>query len=146
MFRNLKKSNFPHSKAEIVTHHIAHQYDEILPASLPGLEVHIVYYCESEIVFDEYGDEESNRLIHIAPMVNGQSSPFTTFPRENGSEGEKRILALLRESARQALWAEALKQAATFEPIDRPMVANHWQATGKIRFPFNVGKPEFFAG
>jgi len=129
-----------------MTHHIAHQYDEILPASLPGLEIHVVYHCESEIVFNEDGDEESNRLIHIAPIVNGQPAPFATFPRENGSEDEKRFLALLRESARQALWAEALKQASAFEPIDRPMVANHWQVTGKIRFPFNAGKPEPFYG
>jgi len=115
-----------------MTHHIAHQYDEILPASLPGLEIHIVYNCESEIVFDEYGDEESNRLISIAPMVNGQPSPFTTFPRENGSEDEKRFLGVLRESARQALWAEALRVAVAFPVHEQMMAAERWQRTGDL--------------
>lgn len=115
-----------------MTHHIAHQYDEIIPASLPGLEVHVIYNCESEIVFDEYGDEESNRLIQIAPMVNGQPSRFTTFPRENGSEDEKRFLALLRESARQALWAKALRVAVAFPVHEQMMAAERWQRTGDL--------------
>lgn len=129
-----------------MTHHIAHQYDELLPASLPGLEIHVVYHCESEIVFDEGGNEESNRLIEMFCRIDGHKPPMYKIPQETDGKEAREFLARLRESARQALWAEALKQAATFEPIDRPMLANHWQATGKIRFPFNVGKPEFFAG
>lgn len=115
-----------------MTHHIAHQYDEILPASLPGLEIHVVYHCESEITFDEYGDEESNRIISIAPTVNGQPAPFATFPRENGSEDEKRFLALLRESARQALWAKALRVAVAFPVHEQMMAAERWQRTGDL--------------
>lgn len=129
-----------------MTHNISHQYDEILQASLPGLQIHVVYHCESEITFDDEGDEESNRLLSIAPVVDGHPSPFQIFPRESGGSDERAFLGVLRESARQALWAEALRQAATFEPIDRPMVANRWQVTGKIRFPLNAGKPEPFYG
>lgn len=92
-----------------MTHSISHEYDEILFPAMPGLEIHVVYKCESEITFDENGDEESNRLISIAPNVNGQHTHFTAFPLESHGEQTKRFLARLRESARQALHAKLLR-------------------------------------
>jgi len=93
-----------------MTHSIYHEYDEILHPAMPDVEVHVVYKCESEITFDEYGNEESNRLISIAPNVNGQHTHFTAFPLETHGEQAKRFLALLRESARQALHAQLLRE------------------------------------
>ncbi len=92
-----------------MTHSISHEYDEILHPAMPGVEVQVVYKCASEITFDENGDEESNRLISIAPNVNGQHTHFTAFPLESDGEQAKRFLARLRESARQALHAKLLR-------------------------------------
>lgn len=95
-----------------MTHYISHEYDEILHPAMPGVEVHVVYKCESEIEFNECGYEESNRLISIAPFVNSQPVHCSEFPDWRMQHGEqtKRFLALLRESARQALHAQLLRE------------------------------------
>ena len=129
-----------------MTHTISHQYDEILQAALPGLEVHVIYNCESEIVFDENGDEESNRLVSIETRVNGvqQLLPVALFPFESEGMEAREFLAKLRESARQALWAEALKVAKESPNVwgDMAKIAEHWQRTGTTKFPVSIGKPE----
>ena len=128
-----------------MTHHISHQYDEILQAALPGLQAHVVYNCESEIVFDDEGNEESNRLLTISATVNGAPAHLPAFPRESGSQDEKRFLALLRESARQALFVKALnvaKKAGFQLTEDRVIVAEHWQRTGSTKLPISLGKPQ----
>lgn len=115
-----------------MTHHVQHQYDEILQAALPGLEVHVIYNCESEIVFDENGDEESNRLVSIETRVNGvqQLLPVSLFPFESEGMEAREFLAKLRESARQALWAEALRQIrGTAVP------PHYWMVTGSMELP-----------
>lgn len=94
-----------------MTHWIAYEYDEILHGLLPGVDSNIVYQCESEIEYGEDGEEVSNRLISVEPFVNRQPAPFYYFPKENGSEQEKRFLALMRESARQALYARQLRES-----------------------------------
>lgn len=97
-------------KNKKMTHYIEHQYDELLTAALPEMEIHAVYICESEIEYDDEGFEVSNRLIHISPFVNGQPAPFNKFPTPSGSKEEKMFLALLRESARQALWVKQMRE------------------------------------
>lgn len=127
-----------------MTHHIQHQYDEILNASLPGLEIHIVYECESEISFDEDGNEESNRLLRISATVNSFSLPLPKFPEAKDGNDAREFLARLRESARQALWAKALKMARSFvadEWTEINFAAERWQRTGSTKIP-TFGKPE----
>lgn len=97
-------------KSRKMTHSISHEYDEILFPAMPGVEIHVVYKCESEIAFDEYGDEESNRLISIAPFVNSRPVHCSEFPEMRHGEQAKRFLARLRESARQALHAQLLRE------------------------------------
>lgn len=94
-----------------MTRTITHQYDEVVFATFPGLEIYIVYDCESEIVFDEDGNEESNRLIDIKATINGRTADISTvkFLRESQGPDVRKFLALLRESARQALYAESLR-------------------------------------
>lgn len=115
-----------------MTHTIKHQYDELLPASLPGLEIHVVYHCESEITFDEYGDEESNRLIEMFFRIDGHNPPMYKIPKETDGKEWREFLALLRESARQALWAKALRVAVAFPVHEQMMAAERWQRTGDL--------------
>lgn len=127
-----------------MTHTIHHQYDEILQASLPGLEIHVVYHCESEITFDEYGDEESNRLIDFYVTVDGKRPPVFKIPSEKDGSDAQKFLAVLRESARQALWAKALKNAVNAATYDENVIdiAERWQRTGSTKLHINIGKPE----
>ena len=128
-----------------MTHHIQHQYDEILNAGLPGLEIHIVYDCESEISFDDEGGEENNRLLEITATVNGQKLSWKDilFPKEIHGQQSREFLALLRESARQALWAKALQMAklTNCQTNELLEVARAWQLTGTPDLP-TFGKPE----
>lgn len=92
-----------------MTKEISHQYDEILHGSLPGLEIHIVYDCESQIVYDEDGDEESNLLTAITCTVNG--APVDgRFPEPKHGEQARNFLARLRENARDALYAQEMRE------------------------------------
>lgn len=129
-----------------MTHTIKHQYDEILNASLPGLEIHVVYHLESEIEIGFDGIEESNRLLSIETLVNGKTAylPALSFPMETDGRDAQKFLALIRESARQALWAEALKVAKESPNVwgDMAKIAEHWQRTGTTKFPVSIGKPE----
>ena len=95
-----------------MTHTISHEYDEILLAKMPGLEIHVVYDCLSEICFDENGDEESNRLLTISASVNGVRQDLAFMRNVYTEQGEdiKRFFAILRESARQALHAQLLRE------------------------------------
>lgn len=93
-----------------MTHYISHEYDEFLFPSMPGVEIYVVYKCESEIEFDDEGLEVSNRLISIAAFVNDQPCPFGHFPRETDGIDANRFLAKLRESARQALHAKLVRE------------------------------------
>lgn len=125
-----------------MTHHIQHQYDEILQADLPGLEIHVIYNCESEIEFGNDGEEVSNRLISISVSVDGKKSAFAFLPRETDGKDAREFLARLRESARQALYAEALRQAEKAAHS-----AERWMRTGSTKLPVkNFGKPEQFYG
>ena len=93
-----------------MTHEIAHQYDEILPAAMPGLEIHVVYECASEISYNEYGDEESNRLLTISAEVNGVPNALPCkFPEMKDGRDAQYFLARLRASAGDALYAQALR-------------------------------------
>lgn len=124
-------------KQKKMTHTIQHTYDEILNAGLPGLEIHIVYNCESEICFDEEGGEESNRLLEIKATVNGVSQTVERlFPYEYDSREAREFLAKLRESARQALWAkaiEAAKEAGYTDAAGINVAAERWQRTGNAK-------------
>lgn len=116
-----------------MTHYIKHQYDELLPPIMPGLEIHVVYNCESEITFGDDGKEESNRLISIEPVVNNHTTHFEKFPEEKDGADARKFLAILRDSARQALWAEALRQAKDAgyaDPQEINTVAYNWQRLG----------------
>lgn len=122
-----------HQKQSKMTHYVKHQYDELVGASLPGLEIHIVYGCESEITFDGTGNEESNRLVKLGAVIHGQLMPHIFFPRETDGKEAREFLAKLRESARQALWAEALRQAKDAgytDPQEINTVAYNWQRLG----------------
>lgn len=129
-----------------MTHTISHQYDEIIQASLPGLEIHVVYHLESEIEIGFDGIEESNRLLSIETLVNGKTAylPALSFPMETDGRDAQKFLALIRESARQALWAKALRIAKDegdeFASINE--LANLWERTGRIKQTLNIGKPE----
>jgi hypothetical protein len=94
-----------------MTKEISHQYDEILHGSLPVLEIHVVYDCESQITYDEDGGEESNILTAITCTVNGTPADIT-FPEEKHGQQAREFLARLRESARQALYAQELREKA----------------------------------
>lgn len=119
-----------------MTHRIQHQYDEILHAAWPGLEIHVIYYCDSEIVIDDEG-EHAPYLLTIRAEINGQQVPAPKFPLYEHGDDTRKFLAKLRESARQALWAKALREAkaagykienAEYEVIE---AAENWQRTGK---------------
>ena len=127
-----------------MTHTISHQYDEIIQASLPGLEIHVVYDCESEIVVDEEGNEETNRLLTISASVDGNLQHLPKFPEEKDGQQTREFLALLRESARQALWAKACRKAQFqgYPPETVNAAAERWMRTGSTKLPINVGKPE----
>jgi hypothetical protein len=94
-----------------MTHEVKHQYDEILHGALPGLEIHIVYDCESQITYDEDGGEEANILTAIACTVNGTPADII-FPEAKHGVESRNFLARLRESARQALYAQELREKA----------------------------------
>ena len=89
---------------------IQFQYDELLTPAMPGLEIHVIYECESVIETDEDGRETDNTLTSIAAIVNEQPTHFERFPLEKHGEQTKRFLAILRESARQALYAKNLRE------------------------------------
>jgi len=90
------------------TKEIQHQYDELLPTSLPGVEVHVIYNCESQITYDHEGNEESNLLTAITATVNGVPVDVV-FPEPKHGEQARQFLALLRGSARDALYAQELR-------------------------------------
>ena len=90
------------------TKEIQHQYDELLPTSLPGVEVHVIYNCQSEISYDENGDELDNILTAITATVNGVPADVI-FPEAKDGEHARNFLARLRESARDALYAQELR-------------------------------------
>lgn len=90
------------------TKEISHQYDQIVHALLPGLQIHIVYDCESQITYDENGDEESNLLTKITCTVNGAPADVI-FPEAKHGQDARLFLALLRESARDALYAQEMR-------------------------------------
>ena len=92
------------------TKEIQHQYDEILPTSLPGVEVHVIYECESQITYDHEGNEESNILTAITCTVNGVPADVI-FPEAKDGEHARNFLARLRESARDALYAQELRES-----------------------------------
>jgi len=92
-----------------MTKEIAHQYDEILHAGLPGLEIHVVYDCESQITYDEDGGEEANILTAITATVNGTPADII-FPEAKHGQQAREFLARIRESARQALYVQELRQ------------------------------------
>ena len=66
------------------TKEISHQYDQIVHALLPGLQIHIVYDCESQITYDENGDEESNLLTKITCTVKGAPADVISRRRNTG--------------------------------------------------------------
>mgnify|MGYP007100107680 FL=1 len=91
-----------------MTKEISHQYDELLHGALPGLQIHIVYDCESQITYDHEGNEESNLLTAITATVNGVPVDVV-FPEPKHGEQARQFLALLRGSARDALYAQELR-------------------------------------
>lgn len=119
-----------------MTHYVKHQYDELLPPIMPGLEIHIIYNCVSEITFGDDGEEENNRIITIEARFNGEQIPLVgkvKFPEEKDGADARKFLAILRDSARQALWAEALRQAKDAgytDPQEINTVAYNWQRLG----------------
>jgi len=92
------------------TKEIQHQYDEILHGKLPGLQIHIVYDCESQITYDHEGNEESNILTEITCTVNGVPADVI-FPEAKHGQDARQFLALLRESARDALYAQEMRDS-----------------------------------
>lgn len=124
-----------------MTHTIEHQYDEILHAAWPGLEIHIVYYCESEIEIDDEGEHDPF-LLTIRAEINGKQVPAPRFPLDEHGQDAKRFLAKLRESARQALWGEAIsaaKSAGYTDPQEINAAAEMWQRTGKAALVLKRG-------
>jgi hypothetical protein len=97
-----------HSMA--MTKEISHQYDELLHGKLPGLEIHVIYDCQSEISYDENGDEIDNILTAITCTVNGVPVDVV-FPEPKHGEQARQFLALLRGSARDALYAQELRES-----------------------------------
>lgn len=122
-----------------MTHYIKHQYDELLPPIMPGLEIHVVYNCESEITFGDDGEEESNRLVSIEPVVNNHTTHFEKFPEEKDGADARKFLAILRDSARKALWAKAMRRADAFPITEQHIVAYRWQTTGSTKL--TLAKP-----
>lgn len=128
-----------------MTHTIEHQYDEILQGAWPGLEIHVVYYCTSEIVIDDEGEHDPF-LLTIRAEVNGAQVVAPPFPLEEHGSDAKKFLAILRESARQTLWAKALKvareHATEWDSITE--FAERWMRTGstKMPMPFPIDKPK----
>ena len=94
-----------------MTKEISHQYDELLHGALPGLQIHIVYDCESQITYDHEGNEESNLLTAITCTVNGAPADVV-FPEAKDGEQARNFLARLRESARDALYAQEMRESA----------------------------------
>ena len=92
-----------------MTKEISHQYDELLHGALPGLQIHIVYDCESQITYDHEGNEESNLLTAITCTVNGAPADVV-FPEAKDGEHARNFLARLRESARDALYAQEIRE------------------------------------
>jgi len=91
-----------------MTKEISHQYDELLHGKLPGLEIHVIYDCQSEISYDENGDEIDNILTAITCTVNGVPADVI-FPEAKDGEHARNFLARLRESACDALYAQELR-------------------------------------
>jgi len=104
--RPRNRAVFKHSMA--MTKEISHQYDEILHGKLPGLEIHVIYNCQSEISYDENGDELDNILTAITATVNGVPADVI-FPEAKHGQDARLFLALLRESARDALYAQEMR-------------------------------------
>lgn len=120
-----------------MTHYIQHQYDELLPAAWPGLEIHVVYDCESEIWVDN-GSEQDPTLTYIRASVNGTPVQIPAFPREQDGQSAREFLAKLRESARQALWATALREAKAAgyaDPLEISTAAQRWISIGEAELP-----------
>lgn len=92
-----------------MTKEIQHQYDELLPTSLPGVAVHVIYNCESQIAYDHEGNEESNLLTAITCTVNGVPADVV-FPEPKHGQQAREFLARLRESARDALYAQEMRE------------------------------------
>lgn len=125
-----------HQKQSKMTHYVKHQYDELLNVAWPGLEVRVIYNCESEIEVGEEGEHDP-RLISINARADGVllsvALPAPALPRETDGKEAREFLAKLRESARQALWAEALRQAKDAgytDPQEINTVAYNWQFFG----------------
>jgi hypothetical protein len=93
-----------------MTKEISHQYDELLHGKLPGLEIHVIYNCQSEISYDENGDELDNILTAITATVNGVPADVV-FPEAKDGEHARNFLARLRESARDALYAQEMRES-----------------------------------
>ena len=93
-----------------ITKEIQHQYDQIVDCLLPGLQIHIVYDCESQITYDHEGNEESNLLTAITCTVNGVPADVI-FPEAKHGQDARQFLALLRESARDALYAQEIRDS-----------------------------------
>ncbi len=126
-----------------MTHTIKHDFDELSPTLLPGLSVHIIYRCESEIEYNDDGLEESNRLISLSASVNGQAVPdaLLVFPKPEQSHGHRQaqdtriFLSKARESAQQALWAEAGRegQKQSSDPLAAYRAAERYLQTGSAK-------------
>ena len=113
------------------TKEIQHQYDELLPTSLPGVEVHVIYNCESQITYDHEGNEESNLLTAITCTVNGAPADVV-FPEAKDGEHARNFLARLRESARDALYAQELRDSEKHSEImTSNLLALHNNITGQ---------------
>lgn len=128
-----------------MTHRIFHEYDELLTAAWRGLEIHIRYFCESEITIDDEGEHDPF-LLTIRAEVNGQQVPAPPFPLEEHGQDNRKFLAVLRESARQALWAKALRVAKESPNVwgDLSQIAEQWMRTGSTKNPnsiFPIDKP-----
>jgi hypothetical protein len=67
----------------------------------------VIYECESQITYDHEGNEESNLLTAITCTVNGVHADVV-FPEPKHGEQARQFLALLRESARDALYAQEI--------------------------------------
>lgn len=114
-----------------MTKEISHQYDELLPTSLPGVEVHVIYDCQSEISYDENGDELDNILTAITCTVNGVPAEVI-FPEPKHGEHARNFLARLRESARDALYAQELRDSEKHSKImTSNLLALHNNITGQ---------------
>lgn len=94
---------------------IAHQYRQLIPTEYPGLEVEVIYNCESEITFDKNGYEIVNRLIKISATAQCIPLSLPKFPMESDGREASRFLGILREAVRQT---QEYKQAeADAQPV-----------------------------